>query len=184
MSDNSQGIMKQDDQSLTLAQRLKLKKSQATLLLDVSGSMAEEIEPSRTKIDALRDVVRQLKGDPKIVAFESRVHNVPDKNSVPSPMGGTNLYGALIHLRAQGVKNVILLTDGEAEAQDDCLAIAKEFKIKVMYIGLGNRPDFLDKLALASDGYATTEDLLNPKELTEKLTLLLESGNQDRTIIL
>jgi hypothetical protein len=47
-----------------------------------------------------------------------------------------------------------------------------------MYIGPGEKPDFLDKLAALSGGFATKEDLTKPKLLADKVTKLLGPAAQ------
>jgi hypothetical protein len=46
-----------------------------------------------------------------------------------------------------------------------------------MYIGSGEKPEFLN--SLATKGFATKEDLTKPKELTEKIQLLLGAGGDE-----
>jgi hypothetical protein len=51
--------------------------------------------------------------------------------------------------------------------------------VKIMYVGSGTRPAFLDRLAKASGGVATTDDLKEQKQLTDKITLLLTPAVDD-----
>ena len=134
------------------------------------------IEPNRSRIDALRSIVEDLKVTYETYAFSTYINKI-DQKHIPSPNGGTRLGHALDQLLHNNRKKVVLITDGEAEDPARCLELAKNFELAIMYVGSGDRPQFLDDLANAAHGTCSTEDL-RQKELTEKITLLLGSGSQ------
>jgi len=169
-------LQQQKDNNLTLVEKLRLKKRQssnAALLLDVSYSMSTDVEPGIPKIQALRETVSGLHTDREMFWFSSDFGSCT-KDTIPNPMGGTNLSGLLKHIKEKGYKSCIILTDGDISDKAETLRSKGELNIKVMYIGAGPRPAFLDQLA--SSGIATTEDLKQTKQLTEKVQLLLESS--------
>ena len=168
-------LTKEGNQNLTLVERLKLKRTGAVLLLDCSGSMSSDCEPGLSKIQALRNIVTGLPGDPTIFWFNS-LSGVCTKDTIPDPRASTYLAPALARLKSNGHKNVVLITDGDINDKDATLAAMVGMTIKPMYVGAGARPAFLDKLASMSGGFATTDDLRQRKALTEKVTLLLNRG--------
>lgn len=167
---------------LSLKDRLKLTRNQPALLLDISGSMQSDCEPGLTKIQALRDIVSNLKGNHKVYAFNTSCHPCL-KTAIPDPTGGTYMAGAFDALKQQGIRSVVMITDGEAQDKQAALDAVKGLTLQIMYVGPGQKPSFLDELAKAGNGgFCTVEDLKQQKELTEKITLLIEgcSGNEQR----
>jgi len=138
-------------------------KNPAILICDVSGSMSEHDAPGhRRRIDALRDVVLQLRRDyPQIrlLAFASRPAWVV---ALPEPGGGTALHLALDFARpAVKTESVVcLISDGLPDSTDAALEAARRFpaRLNVFYVGpeggLGQR--FLQELAAASGGQFRT----------------------------
>jgi len=173
-------IQQDEKRSLTLSERLALKRgiTKFAILCDTSGSMYTDVEPGQSRIDVLRNIVKELSNAP-IIVFNNNAM-LADKNSIPKPCGGTYFSKALQLAKDHGILNVVLLTDGQNSKSDETatLEIAKGMNIRIMYIGTGERPEFLSKLANQSGSFATTEDLKKPKEIKEKIQLLLDSGNK------
>lgn len=171
------GTLSKAFENQSLAERFKSKaiSTDACLLLDISGSMSSDCEPGRSKIEALRDIIKGIIGNPTLYAFDSRVEKV-DKNSIPAPHGSTFMGRAIERAKADGFTSAIMITDGEASDPDDALNSVKDFKLQVMYVGPGPRPPFLDKLA---SGFVSSHNLSQPKEISEKIQLLLNPGSDN-----
>ena len=167
------------EKHLTLTERLHVRRNSTTLLVDTSGSMASDCEPGLSKIQALRNIVNGLSGSSAIMWFNSKFGWCA-KDSIPDPCDCTYLANVLMHLKALGHRSIVLITDGDITDKQETLVACKDMNIKCMYIGAGPRPEFLDKLANLSGGWATTEDLTQQKLLTEKVQLLLGSGEPVR----
>lgn len=165
-------------ESLTLRERLQMKKNAPCLLLDISGSMGEDVEPGRTKYEAACDLVKNIPHAVTIFAFS---HNVTEctKNTIPRVQGNTSLSPALKLMHSRGLKEAIVLTDGEINEydQEESLRQVKGITLKVYYIGAGVKPPFLEKLANASGGFCSKEDLSETKQLTDKVVKLLGAGS-------
>lgn len=174
----SQELEKQSEQHLTLSEKLALRRSNSdyVLLLDTSGSMSTDIEPEVSRISALRKIVQDLSTNPKMFFFESHFGECT-KETIPVPAGCTYLAPLILHLKSIGVTKAIVITDGEMTDQLNTLDACKDFQLKIMYVGSEQRPEFLDKLAAQSGGFATTEDLKAQKQLTNKIQLLLDFGS-------
>ena len=173
----------QQSTGLSLKDRLSLKKTSTTLLLDVSGSMISECEPGHSRIQALRDIVAGISNVGQIYAFNDSFQPCL-KDAIPCPCGGTYMSNAFNKLKQLGVANIILITDGEAQDKDSALEAAKGMKIQIMYVGPGECPEFLHELANVAGSICTKEDITMPKELTTKIMLLLNAGKGDTTICL
>jgi len=170
----SNELIKQE-QSLTLTERLRLKRSQPALLLDISGSMSAELEPNYSKIQALSDIVAGVKGNPKIFTFNSSVSEA-FKDQQFYAKGGTLMAKALNHIKSLGFKKVVMITDGIANDPTLTLEAVEGLELQILYVGPEPKPKFLEALARKANGYCSQEDLKNPKMLTEKIQLLLGSG--------
>ena len=173
----NQKIQKPQTSNLTLAQRLQLNKIAKALLLDVSGSMMSECEPGCSRIEALRNIVSNLPAVGRIFAFNNSCHPCL-KDAIPNPSGGTFMANAFEHIKAKGISQVVLITDGEANDKANALASVVGLTVEILYVGPGDTPEFLLKLAKVAGGkVCTKEDLSKQKELTGKLTLMLEAGS-------
>ena len=167
----TQEIHRQTNTGLSLKDRLHLKRNATALLLDVSGSMSSDCEPGHSKIQALREIVGQANTG-SIFYFADSCQPCT-KATVPNPHGGTYMARAFDFLKRAGISAAVLITDGEANDKSAALEAVKGLKLQILYIGPGARPEFLDRLANLAGGFCTKEDLLKPKELSEKITLLL-----------
>jgi hypothetical protein len=171
-------IVKQSS-GLTLVERLKARSlnKKLCLILDVSGSMASDVEPGVSKIDALRNIVSGIVGNSTCIEFSTDAR-VAAKNKISDPHGNTYLSKALILAKDQGFKDCLILTDGDVSGHDKPITLneAKGMNLQIMYIGAGPRPEFLNELG----NIVTTEDLKKPKELTAKIQLLLGAGDETK----
>lgn len=117
-----------------------------TLLLDTSGSMLDMAEPGLAKIEALNQVVKLL--NPEACYDFNYTCQKADKNTRFEASGSTNLLDALETVKADGHKEIVLVTDGEPTSDRDLtLAAAKNLKVEIVYVGPEPRPQFLDQLA-------------------------------------
>lgn len=188
---NQESVMKRDLSSLTLAQRIKLKRNSPVLLLDVSGSMATyddylgvDLEDedlgrgqNKSRIAKLRDIVQNLKSTSDIYYFSNDIGQCT-KDTIPNPMDNTYLGRALEYLKSKNIKKVVIVTDGEVNDKDKAIEAAKDLHLDIIYVGGPNKPAFLDDLAHSAGGSCSVEDLT--LELTGKLDqLLLTAGIED-----
>jgi hypothetical protein len=145
--------------------------------------MYSDVEPGKSKIEALRDIVTNIECS-AIYAFNDTCVKI-DKDNIPNPSGGTYMANAFKYVKAEGFHDALLLTDGEANDKDAALSeVGDDFKVQIMYIGAGPKPDFLNQLAAKAGSFCTIEDLKKPKELTEKVQLLLGAGKNEGPICL
>lgn len=179
--------------SLTLAERVSAKlaksgqvqpvgtgsPSQAggrVLLLDCSGSMAEDAGDGRTKIEALREVARDI-ACPNMVAFSDSPFVVADPRNLFA--GGNTMLGlALETVRQAGASHVALITDGLPTDPDRALRAAKGLRLDIFYVGPQPAPPFLAQLARAAATGSSSQSasLARHKELAQAVRGLLGSG--------
>ena len=163
------------DKDMSLVERLKAKKSiaitgDAALILDISGSMNSDCEPGKTKMQALRDVIGGLQGDPAVIIF-SYDARLATKNTIPlHGTGGTCMAKAINLAKSQGFQRAVMITDGEANDPNETIEAVRNFDLKILYVGPGPKPPFLDRISKD----ASQEDLKAQKNLTAKVQLLLK----------
>lgn len=134
-------------QGLSLVERLKLQKNTPALLLDISGSMNCYGEGGeKRRIDSLRDIVSSLTNTGKVFSFNDACHPCL-KDAIPNPTGNTYLSIAFEKLKQQGIKSIILITDGEANDKPQALDSVENLQLQILYVGHGDTPDFLKQLA-------------------------------------
>lgn len=178
-------LTKKDKVELTFAEKLDLirnRKNRPALLLDCSGSMSSELEPGNSKINALRTIALGLPlAGVDIYKFDSSVTKVPfDRiKSALQASGGTNMAAAFQACKVDGHNTAIVITDGQPDSAEQALAASKDLKLEIIYVGSGQRPDFLDRLAQQSGGHSFTGSLKETKELGKKIMGLLGSGSED-----
>lgn len=176
MSENSE-LQKTDEYNLTLAEKLKLRRTPMAIdaiLLDVSSSMGIDVEPGKSRWEALREILSSVKFKGRKFFFNSQFGEVTADKPLPAPTGGTMLAALLDHIKAEGCKSCLIITDGEVHDKIQVRESKKGMKIKVMFVGTV-KPAFLDELA--TDGHATVEDLAQTKQLTDKIQLLLSASD-------
>ena len=181
--ENKMNELEKQNTSMTLVERLKARTvalGNKVLILDMSGSMHSDVEPGLSKIQALKDIVSSISGNPSIIVFNSSAH-VADKNSIGEPTGNTYMAEAFQLAKDQGFKSALLITDGIANDPTEALIEAVGLNIQIMYVGAGNKPKFLDDLAAQSGGFCTKENLKldAQKELSTKIQLLLGDGKEE-----
>jgi hypothetical protein len=120
------------------------------LLCDVSGSMSalldsnENIHEHVTAIDVVNSLVKDFPGA-DVYEFYTHCNKIP-KDYVMSPKGSTNLTGAFATVKSQGVKELVLLTDGAPDNPQEALRESQGLVLNIIYIGPAPTPDFLLKL--------------------------------------
>jgi hypothetical protein len=100
---------------------------------------------------------------------------------LPEPEGGTNLAGALIHIRPLRPRRVIVISDGEPNDPEAALAAARALATHVASYFCGDENNFaaiafLRALSWCSAdgvGQARVADLRHPERLAAELRLLL-----------
>lgn len=151
--------------------------SNHVILCDVSGSMDAPIEGNTKAIDVVQSTIDNFKGA-KIFEFSNGILFKKD-GILNRPNGNTNMGGAFKSLKeVNGIKEIILLTDGAPDSEAYALNEAKGLKINIIYIGPQPTPLFLIKLAKATGGKFEDVELIKigstgAKELANKITLML-----------
>lgn len=162
------------------------------LLIDTSGSMAAQLDVEKRAIDALRDVVRDIRtqGSCPMIAFGGP-YDMPVRfvDVVPEPAGGTPLAQALQLAKDYGATRVVVISDGAPDGGTEFnLEAARLFggQIDVVYIGEpGSAGElFLKKLAEATGGSGMGGDLRKPKELTRGIIGLLEGPSEASSVVM
>lgn len=162
------------------------------LLLDVSGSMDARVaveegdgfEPRR--IELLFRAVRETPECTGLKAFTFSTNCRPIE-VIPSEeealnyhtQGGTNMADAFITVKAAGFYNAILVTDGEPDSEASALAAAYGMKLGIIYIGNPPVPEFLKRLAAATDGTFQLADMRSDDQLKIALTAALPPPSND-----
>lgn len=175
------------NQNLSLSERLKQRRASfdSALLLDTSGSMSGLCDATTTKIEALMNIVKTLNCK-NMYAFSTYARKLVDNKEHLIAGGGTNLYPALNMLKNDGQKQAIVITDGDITDKDltlEFLNANPNIKLQILYVGpIDDKPAFLEELASKTNGFCSVENLASPKELAEKIQLLLGSGEKKDNI--
>jgi hypothetical protein len=169
------------------------KEQESFLLLDYSSSMDETTggHAGRRKIDALRDIAKELKDEmpncPQ-VGFggyvgvnpfgSASMDNIRFIDEVPEPDGGTPLGEGIRFCRENGAKHIVLVSDGAPNDQQLAMQEAALFKgpIDVFYVGPDHDRDgqaFMRRLAESTKGSISVTTLRDPKQLAAKVMGLL-----------
>ena len=162
------------------------------LVLDVSGSMAEEIDFKNTrksKYEALKITLNELGTDNnglelQYIAFATDAEIVKDISNLPKPNGVTNLPAAfnLINNKVSEFDKVILLSDGQPTdssgkvlPENDKLDLQKIAfglgkPLDVIYIGetQDDGVDFMQRLAAITGGNYFAENIDRLKNCIEE----------------
>jgi hypothetical protein len=157
-----------------VARRLHARQARGQcLLLDVSGSMAEDCGDGRPKIEALKAIARDFPRTRQF-SFSSVCVEAP-----PSHAGGnTDMAGAFATLKRAGITHCVLITDGIPDSEDAALREATGLTIDVIYVGPPPEPPFLARLARATGGQYGAGSLARPQEIEQRVQRLLL---EDRT---
>lgn len=177
---NDKLTISKNQQSLTLTQRVgaalvaKQLRTERCLLLDVSGSMAEDAGDGKKKIAALRQIVLDFPHERKF-CFSS---DCEETDQIPSPSGGTNLALAFCILKRASIRHAVLITDGLPDSEQAALEQVKDGRLKldIFYVGPPPAPSFLTELATLTGGQFQSSTLKTSEQprLTQAITALLE----------
>ena len=186
----------QGNKSLSLRDRvnsLATRGEDNILLLDISGSMGEEINREETKIDALWSIVQRLRSQG--LAFKTAVFSgYPEWSDAivkPIPSGGTALAEALEFVASVHPRQITIVTDGQPNDPQSALEEAAKLqcKINVLFIGSSNEhfaQEFCRQLAEANNGtYSATELATEQLQLSASQTarLMLTAGGEEKGTI-
>ncbi len=108
------------------------------ILIDVSGSMQATVENGIRKIDILRKAVdRPLAEKECVVTFSNRAVILPNLQSIPEPMGNTDLCLGLEAAKQYNPSLLLLISDGSPDDKSAAIALAKTMacRINTLYIG-------------------------------------------------
>ena len=186
----------QGNKSLSLRERvtsLATRGEDNILLLDISGSMGEDINSEETKIDALWSIVQRLRSQG--LSFKTAVFSSypewSDAITKPHPSGGTALAEALEFVATVHPRQVTIVTDGQPNDAQAALEEASKLrcKINVLFIGSAREAyaqEFCRQLALANNGtYSATELTSEQLQLAASQTarLMLTTGETGKGTI-
>lgn len=162
------------------------------LVLDVSGSMAEEINFKNTrksKYEALKTTLNELGTDTnglelQYIAFSTDAEIVKDISNLPKPNGVTNLPAAfnLINNKVSEFDKVILVSDGQpTDSSGKVLPDNDKLDLQKIAFGLGkpldviyigetqdDGVDFMQRLAAITGGYYFAENIDRLKNCIEE----------------
>lgn len=148
-------------QSLSILDKLKQMKAARSnvLLIDVSGSMAEEVSEMKSKDEHVREILKKLPEGLTTYAFNSYCRRFKD-GILPEPSGGTNMSGAFMVMKQNDHYEIVLITDGMPDNSERALLEAQGMKIDIIYIGPEPMPQFLKDLAKKTSGNFTSVDMV------------------------
>lgn len=142
---------------------------QPFMLLDVSGSMTEQVGTQR-KIDMLRSAVSQYKGVRQYV-FSDRV---TETQYIPEPHGSTELHTAFRYIAKANPQKLLLVSDGLPDEPNTCLDTGKSLGIPIDVLYIGNSGDdgerFMKLLAERTKGKFMTIDTMEVIEFQKNLS--------------
>lgn len=152
----------------TYRERLNPKSSgNSLILLDISGSMSENVGGKR-KIDILRQAVnRQLLINEVVLVFSSGCDRIASFQSIPEPFGGTAMHLGLQQAASYTPSYTLVVSDGQPDCQRQALLNAENLSgiISTLYIGDDsdvNAIAFMAKLARVGCGRSEVCDIRNP----------------------
>lgn len=155
------------------------------LLIDVSGSMDDDMKNGKSKINALREVVADIKQrrPVKMIAFGGSDGGAYQVQSIPDAAGGTPLHLAIDLAKRLNVSRCIVISDGWPDNTQAALDSAKAFGGQIDVVYVGNPDDqgerFLKLLAEQTGGTEFHGDLSQMKELVGQIMGLLVAGTDD-----
>ncbi len=153
------------------------------LLLDISGSMDEEIGGGRTKISELRKLADEF-SQARRFEFSSTCSEIPRGQDVSEPNGGTALHVGLEYVKKRGMTHVVLITDGAPDDAKRAMVAAMGLKVDCFYVGPdeGYGIEFLKKLSDGSGGSYGKASLERLMELKAAVKERLMLSAPERTI--
>lgn len=156
------------------------KPTEECALYDVSGSMSSTSkEPGKTMWDMLVELDAELPSVRKF-AFNNWVKEILPGERIPLPGGGTALTETLQEVKKQGVRHVILITDGKPNSPQTALTEAAGLKIDVIYVGPPPEPGFLKDLARVTGGSYGHWNISEPKKLASGVKGLLAAPAEEK----
>jgi hypothetical protein len=115
------------------------------VIVDVSGSMASQLESGQSKISFLVSTLKKiLEGNEIILAFSSDTSLVDIKNlDALEASGNTDLELAIIHAANYKPKSTLVISDGLPDDKDKALQAAKMLTgvINTLYIGIDSNKE-------------------------------------------
>jgi hypothetical protein len=183
MSNDNNSLVRKVETSLeasSLTDLINASTDAPFLLIDTSSSMDESCRPGKTRISALRDVVRTIQGDtptPMIAFGGPYGEEVRFVFDVPEPDGGTPLAQAIALAKRHGATRLVIISDGEPDNNDAAMREAEAFggRIDVVFVGpegsMGSF--FLDEMAQKTGGERFEGSLADQKLIAGKVIGLL-----------
>ena len=170
-----------------LASRVKNDDRDRIILLDTSGSMSSMTDNvEKRKIDALRQVVYDLRADGhrfRQIVFGSSVEMRED---IPEPDGGTPLTEAIELAREHRPGRLIIISDGIPDSPGTAIESAKKLGVPVDCFYVGPRPSqgevFMSQLADATHGSSHVGDLgkgVKALQAEVKAVLMIGDGRSE-----
>lgn len=136
------------------------------LLLDTSGSMSGQ--PIRDLCKVASDFPTERK-----FSFNSTCRELRNED-IPGAGGGTAMAAAFSVIKLQGITHAVLVTDGgTTDGEENTLNAAQGLKLDIIFVGRGDPPDILAKLANQTGGKYGSADLSDTKELASTIKGLL-----------
>jgi hypothetical protein len=156
----------------------------AFLVMDHSGSMKEKLRNGKRRIDALGEVVADIKSggcDPQMVAFAGNYWDGGNCFMVAEPQaecgGGTPMGEAIEFAKANGATRIVMISDGVPCDREHAMRAAMDFGGRIDVVFVGNPGEsgsaFLNKLAAATGGTRFNGDLTETKKLSAAIAGLL-----------
>lgn len=168
----------------TLKPKPKSSASGCCLLLDVSGSMGERIASGELdeygfnmpavndprRVDQMFKVVRETPECQGLTMFtfstDCRIlEALPPAGEYFPTRTSTDLAEAFRTVKSHGFYNAILVTDGCPDSESAALTAAQGMKLGIIYIGNPPTPNFLERLAAATEGTFQLADMRNTEQL-------------------
>jgi len=155
-----------------IAERLNIYRAtvEQCLLLDVSGSMAEDCGDGRSKIFALNEIVGDFLSARK---FYFATHCIESQIAGSCAGGTTDMAGAFIYVKQHGIRQAVLITDGIPDSEDAAFRSAVGLQIDIIYVGPPPEPPFLIRLARATGGHYGAGSLAQQKQIVDRVKSLL-----------
>ena len=150
------------------------------LLLDTTGSMYGE------KIRKLRESVRAF---PAVRKFDYNDDCIELRagEECREPEGNNNEELAFARLKAEGIKRIVMITDGYPDRPEGALRAATGLHIDIIYIGPPPPPKFLEQLAKQCggrfDSHVEFAKMDGAKSLEAKVRGLLPAPQEEKGAI-